>query len=115
MLWSDAIRALAAQTFVDGPDFKVKNVASGDLLSDILATTKEDFIMLTGQTTPQAIRTAIAVGALGVIIVRGKKPLDESIAIARENGIPLASTQLKMFECCFTLGGLLWNSPSSKS
>lgn len=115
MLWSDAIKALAAQTLVDSPDFEVKNFAAADLLSDILATTKEDFVVLTGQTSPQAIRTAVAVGALGVIIVRGKQTLPESINAARNYGIPLATTRLKMFESCATLGGLLWSYPSLKS
>ena len=115
MLWSDAIKALAAQTLVDSPEFEVKNFAAADLLSDILATSKEDFVILTGQTSPQAIRTAVAVGALGVIIVRGKQPLPESINVARNYGIPLAVTQLKMFESCVVLGGLLWSSPSSKN
>ena len=115
MLWSDAISAIAAQTLVDGPDFEIKNVAAADLLSDILATSKKDFVILTGQTSPQAIRTAYAVGALGIVIVRGKQVHPESINSARDYGIPLAITQLKMFEACATLGGLLWRSPSSKS
>jgi hypothetical protein len=115
MLWSDAIKALAAQTLVDGPDFEVKNFAAADLLSDILATSKEDFVILTGHTSPHVIHTAITVGALGVIIVRGKQAHLESINAARDFGIPLAATQLKMFESCFILGGLIWSSPSSKS
>jgi predicted transcriptional regulator len=115
MLWADAIKAVAAQTLVDGSDFEIKNFAAADLLSDILATSKEDFVILTGQTSPQAIRTAFAVGALGIIIVRGKQVQVESISAARGYGIPLAVTQLKMFEACVTLGGLLWSSPLSKS
>ncbi len=115
MLWSDAIGALGAKTLVDGPDFEIKNVAAADLLSDILATSKEDFVILTGQTSPQAVRTAFAVGALGIVIVRGKQVHPESINAARDYGIPLATTQLKMFEACATLGGLLWSSPLSKS
>jgi len=115
MLWSDVTKALTAQTLVDGPDFEVKSVAAADLLSDILATSKEDFVILTGQTSPQAVRTAFAVGALGIVVVRGKQVLHESIDAARNYGIPLATTRLKMFEACATLGGLLWSSPSSKS
>jgi len=112
MLWSEAIKALEAQILVQSEDFEVKNIAAADLLSDILATTKEDFIILTGQTSPQAIRTAFAVGALGVIIVRGKQPPAENVSLARSYGMPLAVTPLKMFESCVTLGVLLWNSPS---
>jgi len=115
MLWADAIKALAAKTLVDGPDFEIKNFAAADLLSDILATSKEDFVILTGQTSIQAIRTAVTVGALGVIIVRGKQAPLGSINAARSHGLPLATTHLKMFETCATLGGLLWSYPSSKS
>ena len=115
MLWSEVIRALGAQTLVESGDFEVKNVAAADLLSDILATQKDDFVILTGQTSPQAIRTAVAVGALGVVIVRGKQPPPESIDVARNYGVPLAVTSTKMFESCVILGGLLWNSPSSKN
>jgi hypothetical protein len=115
MIWSAVIKALQAQTLVESADFEVKNVAAADLLSDILATSKEDFVILTGQTSPQAIRTAVAVGALGVVIVRGKQPPPESINVARNYGVPLAITTMKMFESCVILGGLLWNSPSSKN
>ena len=115
MLWSNAIGVLRAKTLVNGPDFEIKNFAAADLLSDILATSKEDFVILTGQTSPQAIRTAFAVGALGIVIVRGKQVHPDSINAARDYGIPLATTQLKMFEACATLGGLFWSSPSSKS
>ncbi|MDF1590286.1 MAG: hypothetical protein P1P89_02125 [Desulfobacterales bacterium] len=115
MLWSDLTKALAAQTLVDGPDFEVKNIAAADLLSDILATAKEEFVILTGQTSPQAVRTAFAVGALGIVIVRGKQVPLGSINAARDYCIPLATTRIKMFEACATLGGLLWSSPSSKS
>jgi hypothetical protein len=115
MLWSDVIKALQAQTLVESDNFEVKNFAAADLLSDILATSKDDFVILTGQTSPQAIRTAVAVGALGVVIVRGKQPPPESISVARSHGVPLAATQVKMFESCVILGGLLWNSPSSKN
>ncbi len=115
MLWSEVIKALQAQTVVESDNFEVKNFAAADLLSDILATSKDDFVILTGQTSPQAVRTAVAVGALGIVIVRGKQVPPESVSVARSHGMPLVATQMKMFESCVILGGLLWNSPSSKS
>lgn len=115
MFWSEVIKALQAQTLVESDNFEVKNFAAADLLSDILATSKDDFVIITGQTSPQAIRTAVAVGALGIVIVRGKQTPPESVSVARSHGMPLAVTQMKMFESCVILGGLQWNSPSSKS
>ncbi len=115
MRWTELIRALTAEEVVAAPDFEVAAVAAADLLSDILATDKEDFVVLTGQTSPQAIRTALTVGALGVVIVRGKEPPPETVALAQNHGVPLAVTAQRMFEACVTAGGLLWSSPSPTS
>ncbi len=115
MTWTELQAALEARTLVEGPDFEVLNIAAADLLSDILATQKEEFVILTGQVSPQAIRTAITVGALGVVIVRGKQPPPEVIGIAQNYGVPLAVSDLRMFEACVAAGALLWNSPSSKN
>ncbi len=107
MLWSEVIKALSAQILVGSSDFKVKNFSAADLLSDILTTSKEDVVILTGHTSANAIRTAITVGAMGVVIVRGKKALPESIETAREYGMPLAATPIKMFESCIILGEMI--------
>ena len=115
MLWSELIGELDAICLVEAPDFEISNYAAADLLSDILATTKENFVIMTGQTSPQAIRTAIAVGALGVMLVRGKQPPAETIGLAQNYGVPLAVTDLRMFEACVKAGIKAWNSPSSKS
>lgn len=113
MWWSELIAALDATELVSVADFEIQNIAAADLLSDILATEKEDFVILTGQISPQAIRTALAVGALGVVVVRGKEPPPETVGLAHNYGVPLAVTELRMFEACVSAGAALWNSPSS--
>lgn len=115
MRWSELIEALDAKVIVEAPDFDVEAVAAADLLSDILATEKENFVIVTGQISPQAIRTALTVGALGVVIVRGKQPPPETVGLATNYGVPLAVTDARMFEACVTAGGLLWNSRSPTS
>lgn len=115
MLWSELMAELDATVLVPGADFDVNAIAAADLLSDILATEKEDFVILTGQTSPPAIRTALAVGALGVVVVRGKTIPQEMIDLAKSFGIPLAVTGKKMFEACVSAGARMWNSPSSRS
>ena len=115
MTWADVLEVLQARELVGAADFTVRNVAAADLLSDILASRKEDFVILTGQTSPQAIRTAITVGGLGVVIVRGKQPPPESVGLAQNYGVPLAVTDRMMFEACVAVGSLLWSSPSSKN
>ena len=113
MRWSELIATLDAKPLVELHDFEIRNVAAADLLSDILATDKEDFVILTGQISPQAIRTAMAVGALGVVIVRGKQPPPETVGLAHNYGVPLVVTELPMFEACALAGAALWNSPLS--
>ena len=35
-----------------------------------------------------------------IVFVRGKRPLEETIQLARENGIPILLTRYSMFESC---------------
>lgn len=88
------------------PDVEIRSAAAADLLSDILATGKEQFIILTGLVSPQVIRTAQVVGALAIVLVRGKHPTQEMIGLARAHGIPLFTTDLSLFESCVRLAPL---------
>ncbi len=90
----------------DEPDVEVQNACAADLLSDILATGKEQFVILTGLLSPQVIRTAQVVGALAVFLVRGKHPTQEMLGMARAHAIPLYATGLPLFESCIRLAPL---------
>ncbi|NUP98516.1 MAG: hypothetical protein HUU35_01540 [Armatimonadetes bacterium] len=112
MLWSELLTALAATPLVEAPDFAIQSVSAADLLSDILATEREEFVILTGQTSQRTIRTAIAVGALGVVVVRGKHVPPEAVALAANARVPLAVSPQRMFEACVVAGQLLRSSRS---
>ncbi len=71
-----------------------------DLLSDVLAFTKSESLLLTGLTHPQVIRTAEIAGVKAICFVRGKEPSDEMIESAEKEGIPLLCTSLLMYESC---------------
>jgi hypothetical protein len=73
---------------------------AADLMSDVLALVEPGAILLTGLCTPQVVRTAEMADIAGIIFVRGKQPMPETIALAREKGIPLVATALPMFEAC---------------
>jgi predicted transcriptional regulator len=68
------------------------------LLSDVLALSKPGTLLLTGLVSTQVIRTAIVADLCGVVFVRGKKPGDEILSLAREAGIPVLATPLRMFD-----------------
>ena len=82
------------------PDHEVKGGCGADLMSDVLACTKPDAILLTGLVNPQTIRTAVMADIRAVIIVRGKLPQPETITLAEQEDIPLITSPLGMFEIC---------------
>ena len=81
-------------------DQEIEEFAVSDLLSDVLALSKENFLLLTGLTSQQVVRTAEIAGGIGVVFVRGKTPEPEAIGLARSHQIPLLMTSKKSFEAC---------------
>ncbi|UCC90588.1 MAG: hypothetical protein JSW24_05580, partial [Dehalococcoidia bacterium] len=69
-------------------------------MSDVLAFTKPESLLLTGLTNAQVIRTAEMAEIAAVCFVRGKKPDEETIRLAKSKSIPLLVTQLPLFESC---------------
>lgn len=86
-------------------ELPVESVAASDLLSDVLATTKHNFLLLTGLATSQVVRTAELMGSVGVVFCRGKYPPQEAIGMAKVHDLPIACTRLSMFEACCRLAG----------
>ena len=94
------VRDLLGALVLHGDDLsiKVRAVGAADLMSDVLATSKSGSLLLTGLVSTQVIRTAVVADLCGVVFVRGKKPGDEILSLARELKVPVLSTPLKMFE-----------------
>jgi predicted transcriptional regulator len=102
MKLSEIIKVLDA-TVLTGEILQDKEFFScgaSDLMSDILAKMAEGSIILTGLSTVQAVRTAAVSGVGGLVFVRNKKPSQEIIEMAREEGILLLSTPYSMFVSC---------------
>ncbi len=85
---------------------EVTSACSADMMSDVLAFSKDHSALLTGLCNTQVIRTAEMMDIGCIIIVRGKKPTDEMIAMAKERSIVLLSTPLLMFSA----SGLLYQN-----
>lgn len=81
-------------------DQEIEEFAASDLLSDVLALSKDNFLLLTGLTSQQVVRTAEIAGGIGVVFVRGKTPEPEAIGLARSHHIPLLMTSKSTFEAC---------------
>jgi len=92
----------------DQLDMEIDVGCGADLMSDVLAFIKPNALMLTGLANAQVVRTADIADVRAIVFVRGKKPDKDTIALAKEKGIPLLSTKLLMYESCGRLyaGGL---------
>ncbi|MCX5885720.1 MAG: DRTGG domain-containing protein [Proteobacteria bacterium] len=102
MTLKDVVKLLNAEVIVceDGLDVEVKTAFAADLLSDVLAYAKEGTLLITGITNPQVIRTAEMLELIGILVVRGKNPDEETVKLAQTKGIPLMVTRYIMFESC---------------
>jgi len=79
-------------------DITVQMGCGADLMSDVLAFTHADTLLLTGLTNPQVVRTADMAGIRAIVFVRGKLPPAETVALAREKAIPLLASKYTLFE-----------------
>ena len=60
-----------------------------DLMSDVLAFAKEKVLLLTGLVNPQVIRTAEMLDIKAIVFVRGKRPTEDMIAMAKTKNMAL--------------------------
>ncbi|MCD7951478.1 MAG: transcriptional regulator [Synergistaceae bacterium] len=81
----------------------VNNAYACDLMSDVLAFCTPGSLLLTGLTNVQIVRTAQMLDISAIVFVRGKVPLEETVQLAKDNGIPILLTRYSMFEACGVL------------
>ena len=82
---------------------KIKGVFACDLMSDVLALSHNDDMLITGLATIQSVRTADIKDIKCVVFVRGKVPPQNVIDMAEELEIALFTTDMIMFEVCGVL------------
>lgn len=85
---------LVGETFLDR---EVKYAFGSDLMSDVLAYTEEDTVLLTGLCNNQVIRTAEMLDLKSIVFVRGKRPSEDIIEMAKEDDILILRTEHTMY------------------
>ena len=85
---------------------QVYSACGSDMMSDVLAYVKDQAVLLTGLVNPQVIRTAEMMDMRCVVFVRSKNPSEEMVELARDSGIVVMRTGLRMFEAC----GILYSA-----
>lgn len=87
-------------------DTEVHSACGCDMMSDVLAFVKDQAVLLTGLCNLQVIRTAEMMDMRCVVFVRGKKPTQDIIDMAKECGIAVLTTDIRMYLAC----GLLYTN-----
>ena len=84
----------------DRLDTEIHTACGSDMMSDVLAYVKDQSVLLTGLLNPQVVRTAEMMDMLCIVFVCGKRPEQNVVELAREKGIVLLSTEMRLFVAC---------------
>ena len=87
-------------------DESVEYAFSSDLMSDVLTLRITDFLLVTGLSNIQSIRTAEMSDLKYILIVRDKKVTMDMIELAEDNDMTIITTEFSMFKT----SGLLYNA-----
>ena len=99
----EEVRQILGAEVIAGSNLEEIDVESGcgaDLMSDVLAFAKRGALLLTGLTNEQVVRTGEMAEIVGICFVRGKRPPEETVEMARQDGLPLLAAEMSMFEAC---------------
>ena len=94
------IRDILKAEVLVGEDQMDNSVFAGggaDLMADVLSAVAKGAVLLTGLTTEQVLRTARVAGVAVVVFVRGKRPDQPVIELARSYNLPLLLTRYSLF------------------
>ena len=108
------IRDLLDAKIVCGEDMLDDDVFSAcgsDMMSDVLAYVKDQAVLLTGLVNSQVIRTAEMMDMVCIVFVRSKQPTQEMVDLARDHGMAVLTTDMRLYEACGKLyvNGLVGN------
>lgn len=84
----------------DAEDLPIIRAYCADLMSDVLAFSIGNSLLITHLTNAQVIRTSEVADIKAIVFVQGKRPDTETIALADMKKIPLLVTNLSMFDTC---------------
>jgi hypothetical protein len=92
-------------------DQKVSGGYAGDLLSDVIAHSNAGNVWVTMQAHVNIVAVAALKDLAGIVIVRGKRPADDTLARAKEQKVALLLSELPAFETIGRIHALLGNGP----
>jgi len=100
---------LKVLTGQDKLDMEVTGGYTSDLLSDVIANSKEGNLWITLQTHQNIIAVAKLKDLSGIIIVNNREPDEDTLQKAKEENVPLLSSE----ETAYEVSGKLYELISS--
>lgn len=100
MQLDEVVRKLALTVCCAGDKLgrEVKGGYVGDLLSDVMANSKEGDLWITRQVHQNIVAVASLKDLAGIVLIQGSKPAPDTAAKANAEGIPIVVTDLPAFE-----------------
>jgi predicted transcriptional regulator len=79
-------------------DQEIKGGYAGDLLSDVIANSKQGNVWVTLQVHVNIVAVAVLKELAAIIIVQGREPAEDTVMKAREQNVPILVSRLSTFE-----------------
>lgn len=107
MILSDIRKLLKATVLARGEDLdmEIDRAYCADLMSDVLAFSVGNSLLVTGLTNTQVVRTAEVATIKAIVFIQNKRPDFQTISLADEKKIPLLVTNFSMLDTCGLLFG----------
>lgn len=106
MTLGECARRLEAEWLVPGDEqTEFHDVVVSDLMSDVLVTDHDDFILVTSLVSEQVVRTADIVDARAIVLANAKRPQPALVALAKNQSIAVLSSPFSTFDVCRALAG----------
>jgi hypothetical protein len=106
---------LGIRTASDHLETEVTGGYSSDLMSDVIAHSREGDLWITLQAHQNIVAVASMNGLAGIILVNGREPEEATVAKAQAEGLPVMVSTLPTFELAGRLYGLGIRGTSSGS
>lgn len=87
-------------TGADALDTEIDMAVASDAMSVVLASPHPRALMITALTNIQSVRTAQISYMPAIMYVRGSRPTEATVRLARDKKTVLLSTKLGMFDSC---------------
>ena len=81
-------------------DRDIRGGYAGDMLSDVMNNTTAGDLWITLQVHQNTVAVASMRELAGIALIGGRVPLDDTLAKARDEKVPILTTDLTAFELC---------------